>query len=335
MASSGRHVETFSKYLPTKLSDKERLERGIEIGEQQEKLQNAEDEFKAVKSTFDGQKKRITERIKELGDITRTGFEERSVDCQRRFDYMTNRVVEFRLDTLEEISSREMNSVERQMYFNFIVGSDSLVARTEGSDEDDSTGDKEPHEPTEEEVIEAASFNDVEWKYKEEVAGFKAKKLNDAIKEFSKAEQTPECQMKLRILRDEFNRRNGMEPNEFGVYKEFPQAEVLTKEGEGWRVAIQTLYTPAGWIRSYAFYTQHNQSSGEALTANQIFIGQAEAIMDAAFQIKKAMLKDSDWSPQQKKMAKVIARYADEVIAAQQERLDEGALTEEEREKED
>lgn len=314
---SKRHSEVFQRVLPCRLTDAERMKRGIEIGELQEELQKSEDEFKGLKSDFDRKKKRIVERIKELGEITRTGKEDRAVDCQRRYDHSSDSVTEVRLDTLEEILRRDMNPSERQMFFNFVVTDDMPPSDEETTDE--TTTENET--PTPEAIEKAAAFNDEEWKFKEEVSDYKKNQLKKALDEFAQAEATPTNQMKLRVVRDEINRRAGMAPNEFGVYIGFEQTEVLVQEGDGWRVTIQTLKTPVGWIRSFSYYTAFEQTGGEALIASHVFETQAHAIMDAAFRIKVANRNNPEWTSDQKRCAQQITKYVAQLIESQEKRL--------------
>jgi hypothetical protein len=295
---------------------------GILIGESQDELRKLEDEFKVAKQVFDRRKKELTAQITKLGEVTRTGYEDRAVDCQRRYEYNSNRVVEIRLDTLDEINNRLMNSVERQMYFNFTIvppkdGNDDF---NEGEQVEEVTNN-EPKEVTEEAVKEAASFNDVEWKFKEEVATYKPRQLKKVLEEFTNTPQTPDAEMRLRVLRDEVNKSAGMAPNEFGVYKDFEQIEQLVKDEEDWRVCIQTLKTTVGWLYSYSFYSIHQLSGAKPMTAKEVYESQAQAIMCAAFELKKLNRKQNEWTKEQKKVAAQITLWTDELIAAQKERI--------------
>jgi hypothetical protein len=337
-----RHAEVFQRVLSVRISDEERMKRGIEIGELQAEAQQLEDEFKTAKAAFDRRKKQLAARVKELGEITRTGREDRAVDCQRRFDHASNRVVEIRLDTLDEINSREMNQVERQMFFNFTVvepqpsngNGDSYAADT-NPEQTDSEATSEPGPPTAEQVKQAASFNEAETQFQQEVSQYEDSHLQQSLAELAQVqgvEATPTSQLKLRLLRDEVNRRGDMSPDAFGVYRGFEQTEVLSKEGEGWRVTIQTLHTPVGWIRSFTFFTQFGQSGGEPLTATHAFDNQVQAVMDAAFRLKVANRRDPQASSEQKKAAQQISKYAEQLIASFEQRLDEADQVDDETE---
>jgi hypothetical protein len=143
--------------------------------------------------------------------------------------------------------------------------------------------------------------------------------LTKVLKELEAQPDTPTVSLKRRVLCDEINRRNGVAPNEFGVYKNFSQTEVIFKEGDGWRVIIPTLHTPVGWIRNFTFYTQFNQTGGEALTALHVHESQAAAVMDAAYRLKVSNKRDNKQTSPQKKVAMQICDYCDQVIAEQAE----------------
>jgi hypothetical protein len=321
-----RHTEIFPKFLPCKLTDDQRMKYGVEIGEIQNKMEEAEKEFKEYRAAYNHEMKRHQERCKTLGEATRTGHEERTVDCQRRYDYSSNEVIEYRLDTMDEIGRRSMTISERQMFFNFAVVEPTVESTSQTSSEDkpeEPITDEQPKEVTAEDVQEAASFNDVEWQFKEEVASLKPRQLAKQLKELEAEADTPTVSMKRRVLRDEINRRGGVAPNEFGVYKDFAQTEVIVKEGDGWRVNIQTLHTPVGWLRGFSFYTQFEQTGGEVLTALHVHETQATAIMDAAYRLKVLNKRDNKQTGAQKKAAQQICDYCDQVIAEQAERIAE------------
>jgi len=248
--------------------------------------------------------------------------------------------VEIRLDTLDEINSREMNQVERQMFFNFTVvesqqtnGNGNGAGETAEQGESQTTGETQP--PTDEQVKQAASFNEAEAQFQEEVSQYEDSHLQESLAELAQVqgvEATPTSQLKLRLLRDEVNRRGDMPPDAFGVYRGFEQTEVLSKEGDGWRVTIQTLHTPVGWIRSFTFFTQFGQSGGEPLTATHAFDTQVQAVMDAAFRLKVANRRDPQASSEQKKAAQQISRYAEQLIASFEQRLAEADQADDETE---
>jgi hypothetical protein len=332
------HVEDFQRVLSVRISDAERLKRGIEIGELQAEAQHLEDEFKVAKAAYDRRRKALTARIRELGEITRTGREERAVDCQRRYYQDSKRVIEIRKDTFAELDNREMSPVERQMFFNFTVVEPQ---QSDGNGAGETTEPGEPQTsgeaglPTAEQVKQAAAFNEAETQFQEELSQYDDDQLQENLAELAQVqgvEATPTSLLKLRLLRDEVNRRGDMSPDAFGVYRGFEQTEVLSKEGEGWRVTIQTLHTPAGWIRSFTYYTQFGQSGGEALTATHVFASQVQAVMDAAFRLKVANRRDPQSSSEQKKAAQQISKYAEQLIASQEQRLADSEPTDDEAE---
>lgn len=112
------------------LTDDERRARGIEIGACVEKLEESEDEFKAVKSRFDREKKELTGKIRDLSRATRTGEEMRTVNCQKIYDYANSRVYWIREDLQEIFKERPMHEDEKQFEL-FKAEPEGLADQTE------------------------------------------------------------------------------------------------------------------------------------------------------------------------------------------------------------
>jgi hypothetical protein len=313
------YTEVFSKFLQCTLSDSERMKRGIEIGNIQEKIRTATEEFEILKRNHAAEIKKLKASVEALGQVTRTGTEERAVDCIRTFDYGVMRVTEHRTDTGVKIDDRLMDYTERQPRFYFIEPLDMPPAVSDKPATEGTTVEEEkPAEPTKEDVEQAISHIDAEWKFKEEIKAFeKIEEVDSALAALEGEADSPMVAMKRRVLRDEINTRKGMAPSEFGNYKDLAGIEVIEKEGDGWYVAIKTLNTWAGWIRSYTFNSQQtDHQGGEALTAMRVFDLQSQAIIDAAWYLKQANRKDNKWSGDRKRVAAQICKYADELIAA-------------------
>ena len=308
------YSEIFPEYLPVKLTDAERMKRGIENGEIQEKIRKSEEEFAEMKRNHAGEIKEMQSKCRTLGEAARTGAEDRMVDCKRVHDYQTCRITVFRTDTGAMIEDRPMTSVERQMRLGYVGPFDLAPSTPEKAQTEEPTV-AEPQEPTPEAVEEAVSFLDVEWVFKEEVAAYEPEQLREALTGLEGEADTPKVSMKRKVLRDEINRRDGCAPNEFGVYKDLEQIQVLSKEVENWRVYIQTLETPSGWIHGFNYHTQFEQTGGEVLTSLRVYESQSAAIYDAAWRLKVLNKKDKSQTGEQRRAAMQICEYCDQVIA--------------------
>ncbi len=109
--------KTQTRRLPVRLTKEEKIEKCLEvigvlseISEVEARLSGAKDLVKTIKEILDTH----IARNHALADIVTSGQEDRPVDCDEIFDYMTSRVITRRCDTGAVISIRNMSDMELQ-----------------------------------------------------------------------------------------------------------------------------------------------------------------------------------------------------------------------------
>ncbi|HWA29031.1 MAG TPA: hypothetical protein VG734_25495 [Lacunisphaera sp.] len=107
------HTEKFEEELRVKLSREEvetHATRGADLLAKHLRLK---EEFAEERKLRKGELKKLESDYREAMDFVRTRTENRSVQCERTFDYTTYRVREVRLDTGEVLNDRPMTEDER------------------------------------------------------------------------------------------------------------------------------------------------------------------------------------------------------------------------------
>jgi vacuolar-type H+-ATPase subunit I/STV1 len=111
--------ELFESLQKCVLTGDEIVERSREMAQLMSEIASDEADLKAVVQEF---KSRIAGKEARLGTLARNvqnGFEFRTVQCSRHFNYAIGRVEEFRSDTGERVSQRAMTDEERQQELGF------------------------------------------------------------------------------------------------------------------------------------------------------------------------------------------------------------------------
>lgn len=108
-------TETFKQSLKVELEPEEKIALGAELAELQQEKAKLEAEQKNVKKQFDSKIAQCDSRGTEIGCLIRSGYEYRSVECERTFDYPNAEVVVVRLDTNEVVEKRGMTKDELQI----------------------------------------------------------------------------------------------------------------------------------------------------------------------------------------------------------------------------
>jgi len=85
-----------------------------ELADSQKEQQELEIEAKDVAARMKSRKEELAARQQRLGEIVRTGYEYRKVDCRKVEDYELGRVMVTRTDTETVIESRPMNAEASQ-----------------------------------------------------------------------------------------------------------------------------------------------------------------------------------------------------------------------------
>ena len=108
-------LEKFETSLKVPLTQPEILEAGERCAKAVNDLQKVEAELASIKKQFASRVEEIEYEINRSSGLVRDKFEYRPVKCHRIFDYINKVVREVRLDTSEEVHSREMTMAETQM----------------------------------------------------------------------------------------------------------------------------------------------------------------------------------------------------------------------------
>lgn len=106
----------FETTLKVKLTDAETLAYAREMAEVSANVSELEDEMKSIQTEFEGKIALKKARRDILGRYVATGYEHRSVKCERCYDYEERLVTEVRMDGQEPyvINQRGMTDDELQ-----------------------------------------------------------------------------------------------------------------------------------------------------------------------------------------------------------------------------
>lgn len=115
-------IEKERRLCPVKLSEAERVARGDEMADCEVKIE----QLKAEQSELARQVKTHAKRRNELGHSLDTGTEQRELLCAWEPDYQKNVFRLTRPDTREEIDTRPMSAVDRNV--DLFPGSDTVLS---------------------------------------------------------------------------------------------------------------------------------------------------------------------------------------------------------------
>jgi hypothetical protein len=128
--------ETFTKFLPCKLSEVEKVTRGRELASKMEEREQVQLQAEEAKSAFKTKTQGLDAQIDELKRIVLDGSERREIECFYHKDFENSTVLTIRTDTGEEVDSRRMTPEERQEILPMV---DSALR-----DIEDASGDDKP-----------------------------------------------------------------------------------------------------------------------------------------------------------------------------------------------
>lgn len=103
------------------LSDEEYKEFAIKMGQARTEISQAEDGLASVKSQFKARIDRSVASLNEYASIINAGCQYLPVECQLIKDYGVGTVSKVRMDTLETVSTRPMDTSERQRGLDFMA----------------------------------------------------------------------------------------------------------------------------------------------------------------------------------------------------------------------
>jgi hypothetical protein len=118
----------FKRSLPVEMNAEDTSLKAMKAGKLSERIEKLEAEIKAKSAEEkEALKKKKAELRSVLGDLAK-GTEEREVPCEEVMDYRANKVRVMRLDTNEEVESREMLPTERQLKAKAVKDSEDATA---------------------------------------------------------------------------------------------------------------------------------------------------------------------------------------------------------------
>lgn len=100
--------------LSCQLTDEEWKERATQLAEAHNRTESVKARKKSVMAEINADLKTVEARETKLSNIVSSGYEQREVTVQKKYDYEAGYVIKTRTDTNEEISRREMSTHERQ-----------------------------------------------------------------------------------------------------------------------------------------------------------------------------------------------------------------------------
>lgn len=100
--------------LSCQLTDAEWKERATSLAEAHNKTESVKARKKSVMAEINAELKSVEGRETKLSNIVSSGYEQRDVTVQKKYDYEAGLIIKTRLDTNEEVSRREMGTLERQ-----------------------------------------------------------------------------------------------------------------------------------------------------------------------------------------------------------------------------
>lgn len=114
----GLSTKKIVKLLPCKLTEMEKLEKFIELGDLTKKnkilitdLLDTQERLKALKKSIGG----LDREIAILGDMAETGVEHRQVECEKTINDKNNMMTLVRNDTGEVVEERQLSEEELQV----------------------------------------------------------------------------------------------------------------------------------------------------------------------------------------------------------------------------
>lgn len=106
--------DTFSRWLPVKLTDEETLEKAKKLSRLERERASVEVEKKSVMSRFQQELKEFAGQIAELSRAIEKGEEQREVECAEDTSFEKKKIYTRRLDTQEIIHERDLPVEETQ-----------------------------------------------------------------------------------------------------------------------------------------------------------------------------------------------------------------------------
>lgn len=134
----------FKENLSVTLSASDAAKRGQELEATLTELESTKDELRSFTTKLKERIALIDEKKEHLRLVVRTGVEQQPVDVREVFEFETNTVRRFRMDTLEQIFERAMTAAERQPMLPGIPEDDAESAGEDDesiSEEDDDLED--------------------------------------------------------------------------------------------------------------------------------------------------------------------------------------------------
>jgi len=108
------------KFLPVKLTERDKVSKAMESADATARLQELESEKKQIMSMHNEKVAEANATVSKVSSILRAGYEPKQVKCVKTTDYKKQLVTVVRLDTGKQVEKRPLNQEEQQARFNFI-----------------------------------------------------------------------------------------------------------------------------------------------------------------------------------------------------------------------
>ena len=109
-----QETKRYNKKLPVKLTDQEKIDKGLRVVELLDEIDDVKEEAKDAAAEARDKIKDIQKRLDEHRKHLRAGTEPREVECIDQQDWSRKRVVTIRLDTGEIVTERALKPSELQ-----------------------------------------------------------------------------------------------------------------------------------------------------------------------------------------------------------------------------
>lgn len=100
--------------LSCELTDVEWKERATQLAEAHNRTEAVKARKKSVMAELNADLKSVEAKETKLSNIVSSGYEQRDVTVEKKYDYEAGLIIKTRTDTKEVISRREMGTLERQ-----------------------------------------------------------------------------------------------------------------------------------------------------------------------------------------------------------------------------
>lgn len=142
--------------LRVSLTDAEKMEAGRQLADLQARGEELTADMKSAVKRMKVDIDSVTAQMMSRGELLRTGYELRSVDCELAYDYDRGTVTEIRLDTGEVVSTRGLYPSEQEQKLPGEVG--AAASEDRGAQSQEPSAPLETSPITDEEIAKAVEI---------------------------------------------------------------------------------------------------------------------------------------------------------------------------------